>query len=235
MHLHIFQHVPFEGPAEIGRWADLHGHEMTYTHFHRGEVVPMRHDYDWLIVLGGPMGVDDEAQYPWLAPERRFIHEAIAADKTVLGICLGAQLIARALGAAVGKNHCKEIGWLPIRPDPALASTLLGGVFPPQIEVFHWHGDTFDLPAGAVPVASSEVCRHQGFVVDNRVIGFQFHLETTPEAASRLIEHCGADLVDGGAATQTAEEIMADSEKFNIINSLLHDVLDRMAKVADGR
>lgn len=234
MHFHVFQHVSFEGPAEIGRWAALHGHDMTCTHFHRGDSVPPRHDYDWLIVLGGPMGVADEARYPWLAPERRFIAEAIAKGRTVLGICLGAQLIARALGAVVRKNPCKEIGWFPVYRDPALAGTLLSGVFPDEVEVFHWHGDTFDLPAGAVPVASSAACRNQGFVLNDRVVGFQFHLETRPEAAASLVRHCSADL-DDSASVQGAEEILADPAKFHVINKVLHDVLTRLAAATQPR
>jgi len=228
MHLHIFQHVPFEGPAEIARWAALHGHSMSTTHFHRGEAVPPQHDYDWLVVLGGPMGVADEARHPWLVAERRFIAEAVAAGKTILGICLGAQLIARALGAAVKKNPCKEIGWFPIRRDPALADSFLGEVFPAEIEVFHWHGDTFDLPPGAIPVAASAACHNQGFILDERIVGFQFHLETRPEAAASLLEHCRADLEEA-PTVQSAEEIMADPARFEAINRVLHDVLTRLA------
>ncbi len=217
------------GPAEIACWADSHGHVMTTTRFYLGEQLPAQHSYDWLVVLGGPMGVADEAWHPWLVPERHFIKAAINAGKTVLGICLGAQLIARALGAAVRKNPCPEIGWFEIRRSEEAALSILDPVLPATIEAFHWHGDTFDLPNGALPLASSAACQNQGFILDDRIIGFQFHLETNDGAAGRLLEHCGAELVDS-PYVQTADEISSNPARFDKINQVLRAILSQLAQ-----
>jgi GMP synthase-like glutamine amidotransferase len=150
MRIHCLQHVPFEGPARIGDWAERRGHSLAVSHLYAGDPLPAIDRFDRLVVMGGPMGVADEAEYSWLAHEKARIEEAIAAGKSVVGICLGAQLIAEVLGARVHRNPVKEIGWFPIelteagRADP-ICDGLTG-----QAEVFHWHGDTFTLPSGAV-------------------------------------------------------------------------------------
>src|SRR5205823_5670297 len=132
-----------------------------------------------LIFMGGPMSVNDDL--PYLRQEQGFIAQAIAGGKPVLGICLGAQLIAGTLGARVYRNPVKEIGWYPIRLEDAAADDCLFRELPPEHIVFHWHGETFDLPAAAVPLASSAACRHQAYRVGSNVYGLQFHLEVAPE------------------------------------------------------
>lgn len=134
-----------------------------------------------LIVMGGPMNVDQTEQFPFLAPERTWIRQAIDRQLPVLGICLGSQLIARALGASVTANPVKEIGWYPLELLPAAAEDGLLAGCPPRLSVFQWHGDTFDLPDGAVALARSPLCENQAFRFGDRVYAFQFHLEVTAE------------------------------------------------------
>lgn len=210
------------GPYLSGR-----GHQLTATHLYREEELPPLDQLEWLIVMGGPMGVDDEGQFPWLSREETFVRQAIDAGKTVLGVCLGAQLIAHALGAKVSKNAHREIGWFPIRPSAEAAGTILGDVFPDSLDVFHWHGDTFEIPAGASLLASSEACRNQGFVVEDRVVALQFHLETTPDTAKALVDNCRHEL-DGSRYIQTEEEILSRKSQLDRINQVMHALLQRL-------
>ena len=229
MNIHYLQHVPFEDLGSIATWAHKCGHRVTATHLYRDELPPSIASFDWLIVMGGPMGVHDEAEYPWLAAEKRFIEQAIVAGKTVLGVCLGSQLIACVLGARVYPNAEKEIGWFPIQlTDEAKRSALFADL-PTTQDVFHWHGDTFDLPAGAVHMALSSVCENQAFVLNDRVVGLQFHLETTKQSAQGLIQHCHNELVPA-RFIQTAEEMVADEQRFTGINRTMEQLLDRLER-----
>ena len=130
--------------------------------------------------------------FPWLVSEKQFIREAIRSGKPVLGICLGAQLIASAMGAGVYRNPLKEIGWFPIRGISSNDSSVF--CFPPSMIVFHWHGETFDLPPGATRLAKSDGCENQAFQFGQSVIGLQFHLETTPLAAREMVLNCRNEL-----------------------------------------
>ena len=231
MHIHYLQHVPFEGLGSIEGELTGRGHQLTSTQLYKDEPLPAADNIDWLIIMGGPMGIFDESEYPWLQQEKDFIRQVIEAGKIVLGICLGAQLIAAALGAKVYKNRYREIGWFNINRHPAAGDTLLASAIPVQAEVFHWHGDTFDIPAGAKPLAFSVACPNQGFILDNRVVGFQFHLETTPETAQLLIKHC-RDELDGSPYVQTERELLADPRKFMQINQIMAKILDTLEKQA---
>jgi GMP synthase-like glutamine amidotransferase len=159
---------------------------------------------DWLIVMGGSMNVYEYRNHPWLREEKRFIETAIGQGKHVLGICLGAQLIADVLGAKVYQNQEKEIGWFPITLRPEARSFFADG--PSPLEVFHWHGDTFDLPSGATWLAESEGCKHQAFSYGRNVIALQFHLEMNAMTVRNLLEHCHSDLTPG-RFVQPPEEI----------------------------
>ncbi len=196
MRIHVFQHVAFEGPGHIRSWATERGHAFSVTHFFDGQSLPARSAMDALIVLGGPMSVFDEAKYPWLADEKRFIKEAMDAGKPVLGICLGAQLLANALGAAVKPAPNKEIGWFPVSPtEESKALPWFHGLFADDPVVFHWHADKFEMPYGAINLASSDANKNQAFAVGDRLLALQFHVETTPEGVAALIENAKADIV----------------------------------------
>lgn len=228
MRIHYLQHVPFEGPAAILDWARQNLHHVTATQlFNPDEKLPSQTEFDMLVVMGGPMGVYDTARYSWLNSEAEFIRKSIRENKPVLGICLGAQLMASALGAQVKKNPHREIGWFPLLIDPALRSTSFADVFTDNMPAFHWHGDTFDLPENATRIASTEACNNQGFVIDDRVIGLQFHLETTIESAQLLIENC-RDELDGSTYVQSEHEMLNDTERFSTIQEHLFRLLDRL-------
>lgn len=224
MRIHSLQHVPFEDIGSMAEDFRNRNFPVSTTHWYRGDSAPDLGSFDALIVMGGPMGIYDEAIHPWLADEKILIKNAIAAGKIVLGICLGAQLIADVLGAKVTRNAHKEIGWLPIAINTDATTHPIAQAFARNPNVFHWHGDTFALPPGAVHLASSEGCANQAYAYKDQVFGFQFHLETTPASAQALIEHCAED-IDGSRYTQSAQEILASGEKFVQINRAMSEVI----------
>ncbi len=227
MNVHYFQHVPFEGLGSIELWMKSKSAQISATKFYEDAYLPKVHEIDWLIVMGGPMSANDEQTYPWLQAEKKFIADAIANSKIVLGVCLGAQLIASALGAKVYPNPNREIGWFPIELLVQKENTILKNIFPSNKEVFHWHGETFDLPAHAVHLARSEGCDNQAFCIGERVFGLQFHLEVTPTTVKSLIEQCQSDLVPGSYVQSTAE-IFSVPSKYHRINAVMDALLDHL-------
>ena len=307
MRAHYLQHVPFEGLGSIERWLPRAGCNVTGTQFYASAELPPAAEVDLLVVMGGSMSVNDEGQFPWLVAEKRFIREVIELERPVLGVCLGAQLIASAFGAAVYPNPVKEIGWLPIQgvtpaaanpaaatgapaaaergaaergaaergaakrgaakrgaakrgaakrgaakrgaddgggdqgadpQDAAVAAGVSGGDqpavsaepnatfrFPPFLEVFHWHGETFDLPEGAIRLARSNGALNQAFQLGRSVIGLQFHLDTTAASARELIDNCRAELVPS-MYVQAEERILAATpDKYRALNGWMDKVL----------
>ncbi|MBB5349106.1 type 1 glutamine amidotransferase [Desulfoprunum benzoelyticum] len=234
MKVHVVQHVPFEGLGSIERWLADRRAEVSHTRFYASPVLPEIAGIDLVIVLGGPMGVDDEGSCPWLAAEKRFVGDCIDRGLAVLGICLGAQIIAAVLGARVYANPVREIGWWPLHLLPAAADSPLFRDFPAEVEVFHWHGDTFELPPGADHIARSAACAHQAFVYRERVVGLQFHLETTGDSARQLISRCGGEIVPG-PCIQSAAAMTADPWRFARINGLMYGLLDNIASGIGAR
>lgn len=228
MRVQILQHVPFEDVGSIATWLTARGADYRYTRLFSGDMPPALDAIDLVIAMGGPMGVADEATLPWLHAEKAFLREAIGRGIRVLGICLGAQLIASALGARVYPAAEKEIGWQPIegtapgeRPWPPCFR--LGR----RSLVFQWHGDTFDLPAGAVQLATSAACQNQAFQIGRHVMALQFHLETTPASTLALLEHCRDELEPGSPWVQTERAIRAVDERvYREANTLMAEVLD---------
>nr|WP_181448018.1 type 1 glutamine amidotransferase [Dissulfurirhabdus thermomarina] len=212
----------------MAHWARERGLRLEVTRLFAGEPPPETAAFDLLAVLGGPMGVGDAADHPWMAGEMRLVEAAVRAGKGVLGVCLGAQILAHVLGAAVRRNPHREIGWFPVTLTPEGRRHPLTAGLPETFEAFHWHGETFDIPAGAEHLASSEACRHQAFALGPRVIGLQFHLETTPAAVERLVTHC-ADELDGGPWVQAPHEMAADPGRFSALRGRLDALLDAWA------
>lgn len=227
MHIHVFQHVPFEGPAAIVNWAEDRDHTLEVTRLYEDQPLPALDSFDMLVSMGGPMGIYDSEQYPWLERERNFIRQSIDWNKWVVGVCLGAQQIAAALGAKVSKNTHREIGWFPIFPVKESSANAWSTLFKEQSTVFHWHGDTFAIPDGAERIASSEACENQAFVYRDRVLALQFHLEATPESLTLLVENC-LDELDGSRYVQEAYELLGDNDRYRNINQLLYQLLDKL-------
>ncbi len=230
LRIHYLQHVPFEGLGSIAGWVQRHHHSLSVTRFYQPDhALPPVGELDWLVVLGGPMSVHDERTYPWLAAEKAFIGEAIRAGKVVIGICLGAQLIAHVLGSRVYRNAEKEIGWFPVQfTGPA---TLLLEGLPEQLTVFHWHGDTFELPEGALHLARTDTCAQQAFLYGDKVLGLQFHLEATPETVQQMLLHGREELVEG-PCIQTEGEMLAQVFYSTRSNRILYRLLDGLSEAA---
>ena len=223
---HWFQHVPFEGLGSIECWLMANGYEVTYTRLFEPHALPVLDAVDFLIVMGGPMSVNDEADYPWLVAEKAFIRNCIDAGKPVLGICLGAQLIASVLGARVFPNSLKEIGWFPIEAVPSDAESRFK--FPSSTTVFHWHGETFDLPQGAIRLAKSAGCDNQAFQYGEKVIGLQFHLETTPEAAEAIVTNCRHELIPAEYVQTEADILSSGIENYVSIHQCMDRILSHL-------
>ena len=228
MRLHYIQHESFEGIGAIGGWAAQRGHSLSGTHIYRGERLPGMEDFDFLVVMGGPMGVYDDKEYPWLNEEKRFLESAVKAGKLTLGVCLGAQLLANVLGAKVQKNPVKEIGWYAVSLTPLGWDSPVFKDLPATFNAFHWHGDTFAIPQGALHIASSEACPNQAFIYEDRVVGLQFHMESTPKSVEAIMKGCPAELLEEGEYIQEADKVLGTAALFSELNKNLHTLLNAM-------
>jgi len=221
----VFQHVSFEDIGLIEKWLYIKKiSSLSYTRFYQGEVPPSDLDFDFLILMGGPMGVYDSLQYPWLSTEIDFVARALKEGRKVLGICLGAQVIAASLKAKVYPNKYKEIGWWPIE----VLNCPLTVDFPQKLKVFQWHGDTFDLPKGSLRLAKSEACLNQAFFFPPNGLGLQFHLEVGRKEVENLVANCGEDLQLSGTYVQDTESMRAESEEnAKILEKYRFSLLDK--------
>lgn len=227
MRLQVFQHVPFEGPSEIARWARERNHVLTTTRWYDGAPAPDLAEVDGLIIMGGSMNIYEHRAHPWLRVEKEFLTQALEQGRPVVGICLGSQLLADVLGGRVYQNPVKEIGWWPVRWRPT-ARTTPGWEFLPQTTTpLHWHGDTFSLPPGAQWLAETDACAHQAFAWGRLALGLQFHLEANQDSIRALIKNCGTELAGGGARVQSEGQLLdglANHQPNNL--SLLWKLLD---------
>jgi GMP synthase-like glutamine amidotransferase len=227
MNISVLQHAAYEGPGEMAAWAAQHGHAVGVHHLYKGEALPRLEDFDLLVVMGGEMNIYHYRDWPWLKPESAFIKTALTRGKRVVGICLGAQLIADALGARVVQNAEVEVGWLPVvwtdearAAFPGLSATST---------VLHWHGDTFALPEGATRLAASEGCPEQGFFVPGKCLALQFHLEVDPSLVQQFVESQGA--WPTGPYAQTPKTILREAASHCDTNRrLLHGLLDEFCR-----
>ncbi|MDO8964746.1 MAG: type 1 glutamine amidotransferase [Coriobacteriia bacterium] len=228
MRIVCVRHVRFEGPGAIGDWAALRGHSFANLQAPKQEW-PDPSSFDMLAIMGGSMGVCDGDAHPWIAGELDFIGSAIASGKTVLGVCLGSQMLAHVLGGRVRTAEAREIGWYPVRLTEAGRASRLFSVWPDEFVAGHWHGDTFDLPDGVNTAASSEFTRNQAFEFDDgRVVGLQCHLEWAPEGLRKLVRRHAAELEEGGPWIMDADTLFAEPRLFRRNRRMLYDLLDRM-------
>lgn len=221
-------HVPFEGLGAMTDWIKKKGHRLEYTRFYEEDRLPEASEVDLLIIMGGPMNVFDFHVHAWMQEEIEWVGEFIQSGKPVLGICLGAQIVAAALGEEVYPGPEKEIGWHNLQFLPSLGEFRIFKELPVTRKAFHWHGDTFNIPKGAARIARSQLFPNQGFIFDKRVIALQFHLEVNPEAVKGMVDHCGDELVDG-PYIQTAREILSETDYFESNQQVLFHILDYLS------
>lgn len=227
LRIHALFHTDYEDFNFIKKWANSQHHIMSVSRSYDNEALPELDSFDWLIVLGGPMSVHDEDKHPWLIKEKRLIKQSIHAGKTVIGICLGAQLIAHCLGANVQPSAVKEIGWLPMRLTPTgQAHPLLQDLPKQDFTVFHFHADGFDCPRGASIIGSTDAWANQGFIYQTPlhkergtwVLAWQCHFEVTKESLAKMVAN-GNNAIQSGLkeypnTVQSAAEIIELSDKY---------------------
>lgn len=227
MRVHYLQHVPFEGLGCIEGWLTANGHSISSTRlYEEAAVMPSVHEFDGLVIMGGPMNVNEGQEHPWLGPEKELIREAIGAGKKIIGICLGAQLIAAAAGGKVFANTEKEIGWFPVNFQSSLADWLGRDLKPEQI-FFHWHGDTYTLPGGFINHASTKACHQQLYTSGDNIAGIQFHPEMTVAGVESLVKHDGDELQEK-PFIQTEQTILSTVEHFEKSHAFMALLLERL-------
>ncbi|MDP2181072.1 MAG: type 1 glutamine amidotransferase [Actinomycetota bacterium] len=227
------QNVWFEGPGTIADWASARGHSFEVARPF-DTAAPHPGEFDLLVIMGGSINIYQEQEHPFLAEEKQLVSSAIEDGKRVLGVCLGAQLVADVLGGPVTRGAQPEIGWYPVKlTEEGEASAVLGRL-PKEFAALHWHGDAFAIPPGAIRLASSAACENQAFEYDGgRVIGLQFHLETTREGLSTLVDNARTELVEGEWIA-SAKKLLAPDAPFAASRELLFTVLDSMASARFG-
>ncbi|MEP6667958.1 MAG: type 1 glutamine amidotransferase [Chthoniobacter sp.] len=226
MRIHSLEHQPAEGPAKIADWAAARGHTLARTALYAAAAPPALDAFDLLVIMGGGMNIYQYRDHPWLVPEKEFLRRAIDAGKPILGMCLGAQLLADVLGGKVYQNPEKEIGWFPVTFGDR---TGLFAEFPESLNVMHWHGDTFDVPPGARLVAGSAGCPRQAFVWGDRVVGLQFHLEIGAVNVADLANVAAEDLTPG-RFVQTAAQLTETPADLPTAHASLFALLDALAE-----
>jgi GMP synthase-like glutamine amidotransferase len=232
MQIHCFQHVAFENLGTIEDWANDNNHIISYTYFFKKDIVlPDLSNIDLLIVLGGYMNIDDESEFPWLKQEKLFIKQAIISDKKVMGICLGSQLIATALGSNVYKGTETEIGFHPIQFNETALTESLFQHFKSPYTVFQWHGNTFDLPKGAQLLASSEGFKNQGFLWNTNVLALQFHIEMNEIVLKDMLKQDGHELQENSIYIQKEATIRANFHHLEQNKTDLHQLLNQFTKL----
>lgn len=224
--VHYLQHVPFEGLGYIEDWITKNNYRLSETRLYDNPNFPALESFDMLVIMGGPMGTYEEGKYSWLKDEKAFVRKAIDAGKIVVGVCLGSQIIASVLGAAVYPNKEKEIGWLPITFTDDFARNLFESEGEAST-VFQWHGDTFDLPKGARLLASSEACVNQAFLYKEKVLGIQFHLEVTQESFTDMLDN-GLDELKEGKYIQSETFIRTNTQHIPLTNRMIETALNKL-------
>ena len=224
MNIHYLQHASGEGPGQVAVWAAANGHKHTGTHWYRGDSSSDPASIDFLVIMGGGMNIYQHRDHPWLVPEKQLIEKIISQGKPVLGICLGAQLIADVLGSKIYQNPEFEIGWFPVHTLDTARHHPLFRHFPSTFTALHWHGDTFDLPTGATLLASTNACPNQAFICRDNIVGLQFHIEVRPEDVRHFVQGETAPLPKGDYV-QSFDEILAGDHHIPAVHALLSNML----------
>jgi GMP synthase (glutamine-hydrolysing) len=228
LRVHYIQHEPFEDLGSIRNWLSQNNIIVSFTHIWENAQFPSLDSFDLLIIMGGSMSVNDNEILPWLKAEKEFIKSAIDNNKKVLGICLGAQLIANVLGAKVYQGKHKEIGWFSVTMSESALKTQLFSKFPSTFTTMHWHGETFDLPKNSTLIASSELTTNQGFIFNDKVVALQFHSEMNEQAINGMINETVE--LRKAAFTQTIDEIKQGFFNCSLNNLLIFSLLDEFCK-----
>jgi GMP synthase-like glutamine amidotransferase len=232
MRIHFIQHVAYESPGYLLQWAAEQNHTVTFTRMFEATVFPSIEDFDWLIVMGGPMGVYDEDKFSFLESEKAFIRSVINAGKKVLGICLGSQLVAEALGAKVYPHIQKEIGWWPVKKTANGKTNPVLENLPDEYVTFHWHGDTFDLPPASVHLLQSDACPHQAYLYKDQVMGLQFHMEAIPDLVKAMVANGRSELVPDNWI-QSEKDILENQEHYAANNRIISDLLTAFVNISE--
>lgn len=227
MRVHVLEHMDWGGLGVIGEWMQERGHTWTVTRVHAGEPFPGIDDFDLLVILGGVMGVYEEEEHPWLISEKHWIRNVIESDKRILGICLGAQLIASSMGATVKKHEHSEIGWWPVTfTKTAQNHPFLQGINE-IYTLFEFHYDTFDVPTNGVLLGGSQACKNQAFAIGDRVVGLQFHPEFNAQIVHFIESKFGAKIQDG-PFVKPVSDMMASPERFTASKTFLYTLLNNI-------
>jgi GMP synthase-like glutamine amidotransferase len=236
MNIVILQHVPFETGGTILDWSDATGATVRTVHLYEDPSFPPLDDIDLLVVMGGPMSANDDSRIPWMKQELEFLHVAATRGVKILGVCLGAQLLARVLGARVYPGEHREIGWHPISPARDFSGSLfdLREAEPVPDRVLHWHGETFDLPSGARHLFSSTACEQQAFQYESHILGLQFHMEMTPRVLEEVARNCEQDL-EPGRYVQERSQLLRPDQPYDPCRQFLSQVLSEWIEGAAPR
>lgn len=210
MNIHILQHGKSEivGPGTIQEWAKEKKHKINTTRVDLNEPYPELNEFDFLIILGGVQGAYEEEKHPWLKKEKNWIRYVIEQQKHVLGICLGAQLIAESMGGKAKKHSHKEVGWWPIKFVKQVNNHPLLKNIPDNKHFYQFHQDTFTLPSSGELLAYNHVCKNQAFSIGNRVLALQFHPEMTLENATSMIEELNETFNEESSFIQNSKQII---------------------------
>ena len=226
MHLLYLQHDPLDGPGTLLDWVESRGHTVSQCLICEGEPLPPIDSFDLLVSLGGPMGAYETEKHPWLEPEKQYLRNAFASGKKILGLCLGTQLIAEALGGKAFRHSCKEFGWQPIEATREGREWFAQDHEKDMFHAFQWHGDTYTLPPGALQLARNSACEQQAFAIGNQVLGLQFHLEWTEAMMREALAEPGV-APPPSVSVQTLEEIMSDPSLFESGQKRFFSLMDR--------